>query len=375
MNVLSFIHIHRLPNPSGVGRVIDQLLKAHAAAFPATRHRMLVSAAVYDRCYLDLPEYWKKAAFIAYRRSTSRQQARWVWLNKPLAEGFWPAVDVVYCPAESYVPTRKAKLVCTIHDVASFEPELYPNSPGRRLHCLKWTHLFQRMARSADAVVTVSNFSASRIAHFFPELETKLRVIHNAPHAVFGSAVDPALGPEVARLSGGKPFVLVPGGLSLRKNAGLILEALPLLEKELPEIRVLVAGTNEAEFTQRLDGLGVGNTTLCGYVSDEVLNELYHAAAAVWFPSRYEGFGMPVIEALAAGAPVVASQASSIPEVVGQAAVLCGVDAPREHVEALRLMVSSDTFRNEHCKASLAQAARFTWPGSANQLEQLFRSL
>lgn len=375
MNILSYIHIHRLPNPSGVGRVIDRLLTAHAEAFPATRHRMLVDADLYDRFYLELPEYWKKAAYIAHRRSTSLQQARWVWMNRPLAEEYWPAVDVVYCPAESYVPTRKAKLVCTIHDVAGFEPGLYPNDVGRRLHCLKWTQLFQRVAQAADAVVTVSNFSASRVAHFFPALETKLHVIYNAPHAVFGSAVDPAFGPEVARLSGGKPFVLVPGGLSLRKNAGLILEALPLLAKELPEIRVLVAGSNEAEFTERLDGLGVGNTTLCGYVSDELLNALYHTAAAVWFPSRYEGFGMPVIEAMAAGAPVVASQAASIPEVAGQAAVLCGMDAPREHVEALRLMVSSDTFRNEHCKASLAQAARFTWPGSANQLEQLFRSL
>lgn len=169
MNILSYIHIHRLPNPSGVGRVIDQLLSSHAEQYPSTCHRMLVEKRLYDSSYLKLGDYWKKASFIPYP-SRFQQQAMWVWKNAPFAENYWKEVDLVYCPAESYVPTQKAKLVCTIHDLAGFEEGLYPVNQNRRWHCFKWKWLFRRMAEHADAVVTVSAFSASRIAFFFPEL-------------------------------------------------------------------------------------------------------------------------------------------------------------------------------------------------------------
>ncbi len=375
MNILSYIHVHRLPNPSGVGRVIDRLLSAHADRYPAARHRMLVEAGLYDEVYPHLPDQWKRASFIPHRHSTSWQQARWVWRGKPLAEEFWKEVDLVYCPAESYVPTRTAKLVCTIHDVAGFEPDLYPNDVGRRLHCLKWTQLFNCMARRADAVVTVSHFSAARIARFFPGLEGKLRVVYNAPHEVFGSKVGESTMLEVGHLSGGRPFVLVPGGLSLRKNGGLVLDALPLLQRELPEVKVLVAGSNEPPYVRQMEELDVDNVELCGYVSDDLLNALYQTASAVWFPSRYEGFGMPVIEAMASGAAVVASNAASIPEVAGDAALLCGMDDPTGHVEAIKSIVVSPRQRAERGRASHEHARRFTWAHSADELERIFQSL
>ena len=120
---------------------------------------------------------------------------------------------------------------------------------------------------------------------------------------------------------------------------------------------------------------GSMDVVLSGYVSDGLLNALYQRAAVVWFPSRYEGFGMPVIEAMAAGAPVVASKASSIPEVVGDAALLCGVDDAAGHVEAIRSLIDSEEARREICERSNTRAKQFTWTKSAQQLEQLFQSL
>lgn len=375
MNILSYIHIHRLPKPSGVGRVIDQLLRTHSALYPEAYHRMLVEKGLYDSTYIKLSDYWKMESFIPHSSKTSWQQAMWIWRSTPCAEDYWKKVDLVYCPAESYVPARKAKLVCTIHDVGGFEAELYPNSWSKRWHCQKWRILFKQMVEYADAVVTVSNFSASRIAHFFPKLAPKLHVIHNAPHPVFGSSTTPDVEEEVQRLSGGAPYLLVPGGLSLRKNAELILEAIPLLARVLPDIKLIVAGVNDAPYSKRLNAMEKKNVVLPGYVSDELLNALYHEAAVVWFPSRYEGFGMPVIEAMAAGAPVVASKVSSIPEVVGDSALLCDMDNPMEHIEAIRSLIDSDQVRREMCERSRNQAKQFSWASSAQQLEKLFQSL
>lgn len=375
MNILSFIHIHRLPNPSGVGRAIDRLLTTHAARYPAARHRMLVDESLYNQVYLQLPEHWKKASFIPCEKTTSWQQASWIWRNKPLAESFWNDVEMVYCPAESYVPTDKAKLVCTIHDVAGFESDLYPNDIKHKFHCLKWTQLFTKMAKEADAVVTVSNFSASRIAHFFPKLGDKLHVVYNAPHHVFGSPVSDAVWQAIEQLSGGRPYVLVPGGLSLRKNADLVIKALPLLERQIPDLKMLIAGFAEAAYAKRIKESNFKNLVLCGYVSDEILNALYQKANAVWFPSRYEGFGMPVIEAMAAGAPVVASLAASIPEVVDDAALLCDKDDHNAHIEAIRTIIDSSGYRDDLTVKGRKQAGKFTWANSADCLDSLFTSI
>jgi glycosyltransferase involved in cell wall biosynthesis len=375
MNILSHIHIHRLPNPSGVGRVIDSLLTTHAAGYPDAVHRMLVDQKLYDAAYPELSEYWKNIGAISHAHSTSAQQALWIGFNQPLAERYWKDVDVVYCPAESYVPTRKARLICTIHDVAGFEESLYPRTRSQRMHCLKWRVLFRRMAQHADAVVTVSNYSARRIAHFFPVLENKIKVIYNAPHPVFGSAVDEVLQQEVLQLSGGAPFILVPGGLSLRKNADLIIKALPLLMEALPEVKLVVAGKNDTGYIGQLEAMDCTNVILAGYVSDALLNALYQHAKVVWFPSRYEGFGMPALEAMVSGVPVVASNIASIPEVVGDAAVLCNVDDPEEHVEAISDIVSSSRTQESLRTRGLQQAKEFSWGSSARQLEELFQNV
>ncbi len=375
MNILSYIHVHRLPNPSGVGRVIDQILTTHAALFPGTCHRMLVAGNQYDKVYEELSDFWKMARFIPHASSNTLQQARWAWFNTPKAEDYWDNVDVVYCPAESYVSTRRAPLVCTIHDVAGFEDDLYPDSHARKWHCRKWRILFRQIAQHAQAVVTVSEFSASRIAHHFPDLEGKLRVIYNAPHDIFSS--EPA--PEVARgareLTGGFPYVLVPGGLSLRKNADLLLEAIPLLRKQEPGLKVVVAGSNDAQYRARLMEMGCDNTMLLGYVSDELLNALYQGAEVVWFPSRYEGFGMPAIEAMAAGVPVVASHAASIPEVVGDAAILCGIDDAGGHLEAIASIIENPSLRKDLCARGRSRIQLFTWEASAKRLESTFQAL
>jgi glycosyltransferase involved in cell wall biosynthesis len=336
---------------------------------------MLVEASMYDQVYRDLEDMWRQMAVIPLPGNASVQQAKWVYQNKLKAEDYWPDVDIVYCPAESYVPTNRSKLVCTIHDVAGFETNLYPETWNRKWQNWKWSRLFNQITKHADAVVTVSEFSAARIAHFFPDFREKLHVIHNAPHHVFGTSSSNALMNDVEALSGGAPYILVPGGLCLRKNAELILSGMPLIMKKIPGVKVIICGANDSKYTKQVVDHKYPHVILAGYVSDELLNALYQQAAGVWFPSRYEGFGMPVIEAMVAGAPVVASNIASIPEVAGDAAVLCDVDDAVEHVEALKSIFESQTVRNDLSSRGVLRSSQFTWNASAHKLETLFQSL
>ncbi len=374
MNILSYIHVNRLPNPSGVGRVIDRLIAHHVDQYPDASHRILVAKDLYDQCYAELDDFWKKISFIPFKGRTSWTQAQWIWKNHPYAEQYWEDVDVVYCPAESYVPTRKAGLVCTIHDVAGFEEDLYPSTLSNRMHRLKWSMMFRRMAEHADAVVTVSSFSASRIAHFFPGLENKLRVIYNAPHYIFGSPVSEEMKKKVDDVTLNSPYVLVPGGLSLRKNADLVLRTIALIAQKMPEIKVVIAGSSSPEYKEKLKAAKYANIIQTGYVSDEMLNALYSSSALVWFPSRYEGFGMPVIEAMSAGAPVVASNAASIPEIAGRAALLCDMDSASEHLDAIHSIIDSPARRDEMSRVGRTHAKKFNWRSAAEQLEDIFQS-
>ena len=236
-------------------------------------------------------------------------------MGGPAAETFWDEAQVVYCTAESYVPVKRARLAVTVHDAAYFETTAHRQDRAFWIQKMKWTLLFRKLAKKADMIHTVSHFSADRLAHFFPEMRPRIRVVHNGvtPHFF---APETAAGREFLETAGlaGREFVLIPGGLHFRKNAELILEAVPELMRRRPGMPVVVVNHSNAGYVERAKAMGLG---MLGFVSDDALRALYGAASVVWFPSRYEGFGLPVIEAMACGAPVVASDASSLPEIAG----------------------------------------------------------
>ncbi len=318
---------------------------------------------------------WTEYQYHTFAADTSRQQARWFFLDSPKAESYWPEADVVFCTGESYVPVRKARLVMTAHDAGYFEPGAHIRDRQYWKTRLKWELLYKKLTRTVDMFHTVSEFSAERLAHFFPQIKSRIEWVHNGVTPHFFEPVSHA-GRRYVEEAGlaERPFVLVPGGLHFRKNAELILEAAPMLLDRFPDLVIAVVNHTNPVYAEKARAFEP-RLRLLGFVSDEALHALYTAATVVWYPSRYEGFGLPVVEAMACGATVVASNSSSIPEIAGDAAVLVEPGSPQAHADAISSLLTDDRARQQFAEAGRQRAARFTWGACAADLKRAFDQL
>ncbi len=374
MNILAHVHLRNLSGSTGHGRAARQIAE-HLAMNSEDQIRILADPRDHQKALSQVGAPWTDFSYHFFKDETSRQQARWIFTGRPRAEDYWPQTEVVYCTGDSYVPTKKARLAVTLHDAAMFEEGALPNNWRFFKQRQKSRYLYRLLSRKADMVHTCSQSSLERLAHFFPGMRNRLRVIY---HAVTPRMFEPVSdeGESYLREQGLKKrqFILLPGGLNHRKNARVVLGAWPIIHEKHPELRLVVAGNCEAVFIPLASALGE-SVMLTGFVSDEVLCSLYHSAEVVWFPSLYEGFGLPVVEAMACGTPVVASNQTSMPEVGGDAAILVSSKSVTEHAEAIGWLLD-DSRQRETLKArGLLRAQQFTWQRSAAELRRQFSLL
>lgn len=370
MNLLAYVHLQRIYRSTGAGRVARQMTE-HLAQIPEIQLHVLGSRSAYDATLAKVGEPWTSYTYSLFERGTSLQQKIWYVTRYPRAESFWNEVEVVYCAAESYVPTRKARLAVTLHDAAFFEEDGWAH-PRRWKQRLKWTLLYRRLAKEADLFHTVSRFSAERIAHYFPEIRDRLHVVHNAvaPH-FFQEPPQDGKAYVIEKGLDDRPFVMLPRGLHYRKNADLVLKAWPQIHEACPEARLVVTSHNDPNYVQRAQALG-DSVIITGFLSEEAFHAIYDAATVTWMPSRYEGFGMPVIESMACGTPVVASDATAIPEVAGDAALLVDVVDQEAHVEAVVALLRDECLRGKFIEKGKEWSQKFTWSRAAADLYKGF---
>ena len=374
MNLLAYVHLRNIYRSTGAGRTARQITE-HLAQRSGIQLRVLADARDRDRFVPLAGNPWPNFDYSTFDRDTSRQQAQWFLFNRPAAEEYWPVADIVYCTGESYVPTRKAKLVVTAHDASYFEKDALERNASFWKTRLKWGLLFRKLEQKADLFHTVSHFSAERLAHHFPAIASRIRPVHNGVAPFFFEAVHDLGSSELQRLDlANCRYVLIPGGLHYRKNAELILETVPHLLRLFPELVIAVVNHTDPRYAAQTVGFG-DRFRLLGFVSDEVLHALYASAAVVWYPSRYEGFGLPVVEAMASGAAVVASNSASIPEIAGDAALLADPSSRQAHLSALGDLLTDDAAKRHFSDAGRRRAQQFTWERCAAKLHEHFLAL
>lgn len=281
----------------------------------------------------------------AARRLVFVPGARWVreaWsgAGRPPVERVAGRLDVFHF-SDWMFPAQRAGLRSTmVHDLIPLRFPEWTTAWTRRMHGAKYRHT----ARTADVVFTNSRFTADDVRERLGVPEGRLVV---AP-----PGVDPAFRPDGARADLGRPYLLTVATLEPRKNLATLLEAWEPLAGELALAVVGAEGWGEQP---RLDHPGV---IRLGYVSDERLAELYRGAAAAVYPSRFEGFGIPVVEAMASGTPVVASAHPSLDEASGDAAVRADPD----DAEAMRAAIERAVRERERLvPPGLEHAHAFTW--------------
>lgn len=373
MKLLAYVHLRNIHNSTGAGRVARNIVE-QLDSIGQDEIRILSDR--HDSWVLPLVGApWTDFQYKQFPMGTSRQQAMWLLTNAPKAERWWPDADLVYCTGESYVPTRRMKSAVTLHDAAFFEAGAHAGNFANLKQRAKWQILHRRLARRVDMFHTVSQFSADRLSHFFPEMKNRLRVVHNGATDLFFAPPDMA-GQEALAALGlvGRRFVLVPRGLAYRKNADLILAAWPKILSQHPDLMLVISSHNDPIYAERARRLGP-SVQLTGFVADTVLRSLYHAADIVWYPSLYEGFGIPLVEAMACGTAIVASDSSSIPEVAGDSALLVDPLTIDHHVDAIDYLLVNDAERAALVDRGRERSRRFTWRLAAERLRSHFADL
>jgi glycosyltransferase involved in cell wall biosynthesis len=263
----------------------------------------------------------------------------------------YAGLDLVHYPLTIALPPV-APSVVTVQDLQHLElPQLFSRAERlfrRRMH--------EGSARRANAVIVPSQFTRRSVVERLGLPPERVHAIaYGIDHARFKPGPEPR-----------EDFLLYPGRPWPHKNHARLFEALGLLRRERPELALVLTGGGH-------EGRAVPpGVTVKGLVSADELTSLYRRAACLVFPSLYEGFGQPPLEAMACGCPVAASRAGAIPEAVGDAAALFDPEEP-EDIAAVVAAVLENPER--FVAAGLERAARFTWAETARRHEDVYRSI
>ena len=292
-----------------------------------------------------------------------------LWTHLRLSiELAWRRPDVLFVPAH-VVPLVHPRTVVTIHDLGYRPfPEAHP--PLSRLY-LDWSTRWS--ARVAHRVLVPSAATARDLTSAYGTPPERIVVVPHSYHPRFRPLPPPDVERGLARLGIARPYLLSVGTLQPRKNLARTLEAFAaLVARGVPHRLVLVGRRGwlvDPLFAAlgRSDSPLRGRVELTGYLADDDLPIVYTGAEALVFPSLYEGFGLPALEAMACGTPVLTSNTSSLPEVVGDAALTVDPLDSGAIVTGLDRLVADRTLREELRGRGLAQAARFSWRRAAER--------
>ncbi len=287
----------------------------------------------------------------------------------------FPEVDLFHATDHLLPRLTRVKSVFTLHDLVF---QFYPHT-HKTLNRWFLTLMMPRFLRAADAVIAVSEHTKGDAVRTYGMDEAKIAVIYEGVSERFHRRAPDAIAAVRQKYSLPDRFILSVGTIEPRKNLTSLLEAYHALRNEESEYRLVLVGKKGWLYTgffRRIHELGLEDEIVFpGFVPDEDLPAIYSAADLFVFPSLYEGFGLPVLEALACGTPVIASNASSVPEVAGDSALLVDPSSVEALVHDMRAVLNNTELRQDLQARGPKQAAKFSWQRAARETLDVYSSL
>ena len=315
--------------------------------------------------------------------------------------------DVLFVPAHALPIIHPAKSVVTIHDIGFKQVEkLYSQDlimsqtrrhyrlfnfliktvsrgryQGSQLDYLRWST--QYALRKAKKIITISHFSQQELLKYYEADAKKIKIIYNGyNHRLYQPIIDQTIIQKTLdKYNIKQPFIFYIGRLEKKKNTDKLVEAFCLLREQCPEIKhklYLVGdasyGYDEIKYQINEFNL-VDEVIMTGWVEEEDVPAIFSAAAAFVFPSNYEGFGIPLLQAMACQTPIVASRAASIPEIADEAALLFNPNDVYDMAEKIAKVITNHDLRTKLIKAGQERVKNFSWQKCAQETLEVINSL
>ena len=296
------------------------------------------------------------------------------WTQIAFAFDLWKdAPDVLWMPMHNlpFVRRKSLKTVVTIHDLAfKIFPEHFPKSDLRKLNLLT-----DYAVKESDRIIAVSESTKRDILKFYPQIkEDKVKVIyHGFNPKVFQKEIpsDESLQFLTTYKLKPKSYLLYVGAIQPRKNLPVLIDAFDRIKKDKPELKLVIAGEKAWLWEETLEKIEKSphkkDIVITGYASFDKLAILYRNAEAFVFPSLYEGFGIPLLEAFASGTPIVAAGNSSLREVGGDAPLYFDAKDPDQLYEKILQVLEDGALRNSMVEKGKQRAKYFSWEKCAQE--------
>jgi glycosyltransferase involved in cell wall biosynthesis len=361
----------------GVGTYIRNVVRVLARLDRESKYFLIGSPAKVAECGPLPPNF--RAVDLAGRDDTLKGNLAFRAIVQRLE------CDVVHIPHLFWIPRGlSCPYVLTVHDLLE---HMYGSRNASSLRRNLHFYMTRRVLRRAARVIAVSQFTKSEIEKLLDLPDAHIEVVHNAIDERFlhGHATDADRELIAQRYLVNYPFILYAGAIRPHKNVVRIIEAFSALKNELqkehlyPDLKLIIIGDDLSSHPRLrrtvVRGCVQNDVRFLGFVPIEVLRIFYDVAKIFVFPSLYEGFGLPPLEAMAHGTPVVTSNTSSLPEVAGNAALLVNPENVFEIRRGLQRALLDPALRAQMKQRGYEQAQRFSWTNSVSRILEIYREV